>query len=69
MEGLNPKQAFGQVSDRIGVLLDNILLILENHSMMGVECVIDTGFEGFLTLPLNTVQNYGLAYLGPIHQR
>jgi len=46
-----------------------ILLILEDHSMMGIECVIDTGFEGFLTLPLDTVQNYGLAYLGPIHQR
>ena len=43
-----------------------ILLILEDHSMMGIECVIDTGFEGFLTLPLDTVQNYGLAYLGPI---
>jgi clan AA aspartic protease len=43
-----------------------VLLILDNDSMVGVECVIDTGFEGFLTLPPDMVQNYGLAYLGPI---
>ncbi len=46
-----------------------VLLILDNDSMVGTECVIDTGFEGFLTLPLDTIQTYGLAYLGPIDAR
>jgi hypothetical protein len=33
----------------------NVLLRLE-HSDVAIECVVDTGFEGFLTLPRLKVQ-------------
>jgi clan AA aspartic protease len=33
---------------------------------VAVECVIDTGFEGFLTLPVAMVTNFGLPHLGPM---
>ena len=31
-----------------------------------VECVVDTGFEGFLTLPPTVVADLGLTYIAPI---
>lgn len=31
-----------------------------------IECVIDTGFEGFLTLPVNVVEDLELPYLAPM---
>ncbi|MBW4676005.1 MAG: clan AA aspartic protease [Desmonostoc geniculatum HA4340-LM1] len=31
-----------------------------------IECVVDTGFEGFLTLPPTVVKNLDLPYLAPI---
>jgi clan AA aspartic protease len=30
---------------------------------MEIECVVDTGFEGFLTLPTTVVDELGLPYL------
>jgi clan AA aspartic protease len=31
-----------------------------------IECVVDTGFEGFLTLPTAVVEDLDLPYLAPI---
>lgn len=31
-----------------------------------IECVVDTGFEGFLTLPTTVVEDLALPYLAPI---
>lgn len=31
-----------------------------------IECVVDTGFEGFLTLPLATILDLGLPYIAAI---
>ncbi len=42
-----------------------IVLHLE-HSDVEIECVVDTGFEGFLTLPLATIAELALPYAGRI---
>lgn len=34
-----------------------------------IECVIDTGFEGFLTLPVAAITKLGLHYLGQINAK
>ncbi|XGV99544.1 MAG: clan AA aspartic protease [Leptolyngbya sp. BL-A-14] len=43
---------------RIGVLL-----LAQDRSGIEIECVVDTGFEGFLTLPPSVVVDLGLPYL------
>jgi clan AA aspartic protease len=43
----------------------NVLLRLE-HLDVEIECVVDTGFEGFLTLPLATIAEFALPYAGRI---
>lgn len=43
---------------RIGVLLRS-----PERSEIEIECVVDTGFEGFLTLPSSFVADLGLPYL------
>jgi predicted aspartyl protease len=45
----------------------NVSLRLANGSEAEVECVIDTGFEGFLTLPPATIERLGLMYAGSIN--
>ncbi len=32
-----------------------------------IECVVDTGFEGFLTLPSSAIAKLGLPYIGEIN--
>jgi clan AA aspartic protease len=32
-----------------------------------IECIVDTGFEGFLTLPVAVVEKLELTYLGPMN--
>jgi clan AA aspartic protease len=40
-----------------------ILLPPERSASIEIECVVDTGFEGFLTLPPSIVAELGLPYL------
>lgn len=46
---------------RIGVILR-----LTEHSDREIECVVDTGFEGFLTLPSAVIAELGLPYVARI---
>ncbi|MEH2117782.1 clan AA aspartic protease [Nostoc sp.] len=46
---------------RMSVILRSI-----EGSEIEVECVVDTGFEGFLTLPPTVVADLGLSYLASI---
>ncbi len=41
----------------------NIALRLPHTPDIRIECVVDTGFEGALTLPKEAVSTLGLAYL------
>jgi clan AA aspartic protease len=43
-----------------------IFLRPSGASLFEVECVIDTGFEGFLTLPQTVVTDLNLPFLAPI---
>jgi clan AA aspartic protease len=43
-----------------------VILIPPRRSPIEIECVVDTGFEGFLTLPSAVVTDLGLVYLAPI---
>jgi clan AA aspartic protease len=36
------------------------------RTQIEIECVVDTGFEGFLTLPPAVVTRLGLPYVAPI---
>lgn len=52
-----------------GVVVDmqariNIVLRLPGQPDFQIECVVDTGFEGALTLPEKAVQALQLTYLG-----
>ncbi|MBD2604229.1 clan AA aspartic protease [Scytonema hofmannii FACHB-248] len=47
---------------RIGVILR-----LPGHSDAELECVVDTGFEGYLTLPPSVIAELGLPYLSEIN--
>jgi predicted aspartyl protease len=43
---------------------------LPKRSSIEIACVIDTGFEGFLTLPLAVITELNLSYAGRIdHSR
>ena len=43
-----------------------IILYPPQRSEVEIECVVDTGFEGFLTLPPAVVTDLGLPYVAPI---
>lgn len=43
-----------------------IIIYLPGRAEIEIECVIDTGFEGFLTLPSNLVAQLQLPYIAPI---
>jgi clan AA aspartic protease len=43
-----------------------IIFYLPNRAEIEIECVVDTGFEGFLTLPPNIVAEFELPYVAPI---
>ena len=47
---------------RIGVILR-----LPENSDIEIECVVDTGFEGFLTLPSTVITKLGLPYIARIN--
>jgi clan AA aspartic protease len=44
----------------------NLLICLPGQADVAVDCVVDTGFEGFLTLPLATIAELSLSYAGRI---
>jgi clan AA aspartic protease len=44
----------------------NVIFYSSRHTSVEIECVIDTGFEGFLTLPVNVVEDLELPYLAPM---
>ncbi|WP_180267723.1 hypothetical protein [Nostoc linckia] len=41
----------------------NVIILPPERSGVEIECVIDTGFEGFLTLPPSIIAALGLPYL------
>jgi clan AA aspartic protease len=43
-----------------------IIIYLPGRAEIEIECVIDTDFEGFLTLPSNLVSQLQLPYIAPI---
>jgi clan AA aspartic protease len=44
----------------------NVIFYPPRRTPTEIECVIDTGFEGFLTLPANVVEDLKLPYLAPM---
>jgi clan AA aspartic protease len=40
-----------------------VILLPPQRSSIEIECVVDTGFEGFLTLPTYIIADLGLPYL------
>ncbi|UBF26217.1 clan AA aspartic protease [Kovacikia minuta CCNUW1] len=44
----------------------SITLYSPESTRVEIECVVDTGFEGFLTLPPAIVLDLGLPYISPI---
>jgi clan AA aspartic protease len=44
----------------------DVVFRLVGHTDVEMECVVDTGFEGFLTLPLAIVADFELPYLAEI---
>ncbi len=44
----------------------NVIFYPPRRTPVEVKCVIDTGFEGFLTLPVNVVEDLELPYLAPM---
>ena len=44
----------------------NIIIYPPGYPAIDIECVVDTGFEGFLTLPPDLIAKLGLPYVAPI---
>lgn len=44
----------------------NLILCLSQSSNIEIECVVDTGFEGYFTLPSAVINELGLPYLARI---
>ncbi|MBD2451066.1 clan AA aspartic protease [Nostoc sp. FACHB-152] len=44
----------------------NLIICLSQSSNIEIECVVDTGFEGYLTLPSAVINKLGLPYLARI---
>ncbi|MCY7275323.1 MAG: clan AA aspartic protease [Phormidesmis sp. CAN_BIN44] len=44
----------------------DIILYPSKRVGVEIECVVDTGFEGFLTLPTAIIIDLGLPYIAPI---
>jgi clan AA aspartic protease len=45
----------------------NVSIRLAEDFAISIECVVDTGFEGFLTLPIAAIEKLGLTYAGRIN--
>ena len=46
-----------------------LILRLPDNLEIEIECVVDTGFEGFLTLPSAVITKLGLPYLAQINAK
>jgi clan AA aspartic protease len=46
--------------------LIGVILYPPERGEIEIECLVDTGFEGFLTLPPAVVEELGLPYIAPI---
>lgn len=46
-----------------------LILRLPDNLEIEIECVVDTGLEGFLTLPSAVITKLGLHYLGQINAK
>lgn len=46
----------------------SLILRLPRNLDIEIECVVDTGFEGFLTLPSSAIAKLGLPYLAKLMQ-
>jgi clan AA aspartic protease len=44
----------------------SIIFYPPDHAEIDIECIVDTGFEGFLTLPPTIVAELKLPYVAPI---
>lgn len=57
------------ISGTVVGLQARMIIILYSCDRTGVEieCVVDTGFEGFLTLPPAIILDLGLPYIAPIN--
>ena len=57
------------ISGTVVGLQARMIIILYSCDRAGVEieCVVDTGFEGFLTLPPAIILDLGLPYIAPIN--
>lgn len=44
----------------------NLIICLSEPANIEIECVVDTGFEGFLTLPPVVITELGLPYIARI---
>lgn len=44
----------------------NVIIRLQECSDIEIGCVVDTGFEGFLTLPSAVITGIGLSYIARI---
>ncbi|WP_339381736.1 hypothetical protein [Dendronalium phyllosphericum] len=47
----------------------SLIILPPESSDVEIECVIDTGFEGFLTLPLSLITELGLPYLNKYQRK
>jgi len=45
----------------------SVIFCFSEDSNVEFECIIDTGFEGFLTLPPTIINELGLSYLSEIN--
>jgi clan AA aspartic protease len=50
----------------IGLQARMSVILCGESSNVEIECVVDTGFEGFLTLPLTVIAELSLSYAGRI---
>jgi clan AA aspartic protease len=44
-----------------------VIVCLPGSSNLEIKCVVDTGFEGFLTLPPAAIEQLGLTYVARIN--
>jgi clan AA aspartic protease len=44
----------------------SVIIYAPKRGEVEIECVIDTGFEGFLTLPATVIEQLQLPYVAPI---
>jgi clan AA aspartic protease len=56
------------INGRVSRLQARIAIVIypPSYPALEIECVVDTGFEGFLTLPPDAIIKLGLPYIAPL---